>query len=129
MKSAEAVDGFSLWASDDDEFGYAQKGDVVVLGDLDSVRRVLASSRSGELLAKSPEFARFAKAKGASVSLGRDSESIEQVAKALSLKMKTGNVAVSSYIVSTEFTPRGVIRSTSSACGLLGSIISQFSAG
>jgi hypothetical protein len=126
LKAPETVDSFSFWKSDDDEFAYAQKGDLVVLGEFESVKKALSSMQTTDSFSKTADFSRFKDTKGAAVTIGRDAESIEQLARALSLKSKTRKGTANTYIVSTKFTTRGILRTTSSSTGLIGSLISQF---
>jgi len=127
IKPPESVESFSLWKSDDDEFAYAEKGDLVILGEMESVMLSLSAMRSGEVLSKMSGIERFIGTKGATVTLGKDSDSIDQLAKALSLKTKGKRSGDSVYVVATEFTSRGIVRKTSSSSGLIGALISQFS--
>jgi len=126
-KPAVSTGGFSLWMSDDGDFGYAERAGLVVVGESEAVQTVLSQSRSGEGLSKSPLFRDFIASKGLSVTVGRDAESVEQMIKALSLKgdKPAGSV---DYLVSTEFNTRGMVRTTVSSFGLVGSLLSQFSA-
>lgn len=128
QKPAEMFGDFAVWFSEDDDFAYAKKGDLAIVGDADAVRFVLGSSKTGSLR-QVPGFDGFAERRGASVTMGIDSESLAQIAGALSIKLKSGAPPTSRYIVSTEFNQRGILRTTVSGSGLLGNLVSQFSAG
>ena len=127
-KAPSLQEGFETWVSDDGDFAYAQKGEIVMVGEADSVMSSITLKPAGVSLAKSRFFSDFLSANGASVTIGKDAEALDRMAKALSLKTK-GAVGSVDYLVSTKFDRRGMTRVTVSPFGLLGSLISQFSAG
>lgn len=127
-KPSVPLEGFETWVSEDGDFAYAQKGEITLVGEADAVKSAITIGRSGDALSKTRFFSDFLSARGSSVTIGKDAEALDRIAKALSLKTR-GTVGGVDYLVSTEFDRRGMTRITVSPFGLIGSLISQFSAG
>lgn len=114
-----------LLRSDDQEFAADINGETIVLGETESVLRLLSDGRSpdkqGSLISKM-QTGRPA----AAITVAIESTKAREIVNLLTEKKDDNLKVETSYFIETRFTKTGIERHTVSDFGLIGSIIEQF---
>lgn len=123
---SESKGDAEIWKSKDKVLFAAFVGNILILGDSEIVLKSLEAKRTGQSVAKNPLYARLKESTSTAVTLGQSRDSVEKLVNVLG-EFKEGSAAVNSvYLTQTEFTAKGVERTTVSDFGFIGTIIEQF---
>ncbi len=130
--SRSSVGGAELRTSEDGSFAVGRKGDLVVLGDKESVEKCLlaaekqvAAPAAGDIR-YSGFFADIRRPEHTVITVSRDRETASKLASLFGGDSRI-RVTESMYAVRTDFDRQGIRRTYFSPFGIAGSIIIQFS--
>lgn len=122
---AETLDDAEIWRSQDESLLAAFVGDILILGDDESVEDCLQAKKEGLNFTKNPAFERFSKSKAVATTYGEDLETGGNIVELLGVpKQQPGEISPI-FITETSFTKKGVERRTVSDFGILGVILEQ----
>ena len=121
----EKLNDAEVWKSADETLAAAFVGDVLILGDIESVEVCLQAKKDGQNFAKKPAFQRFSKSKAAATTYGEDLETGGNLVELLGIPKQQPDEISPNFITETTFTKKGVERRTISDFGILGSILEQ----
>lgn len=117
-RTPEKIGDADVWRSDDGDLAAAILGDILILGDADSVAKCLGT-KTGEALNNKM----FMEAKASSVTFGKDSEIAAKIVDALSERKNAEENFPVTYLTETRFNLNGMERRTVSEYGMMGTIL------
>ena len=118
-KPPEGVGDAEVWRSGDGEISAAFAGDLVILGDAESVAKCLAVMANGSAAALEPTTAPIA-------TTGRQTDPAARLVTVLGDRKGPNTPLTENYFTETRFTAAGIERTTRSDLGLIGELIAQF---
>ena len=121
-KNADA----DVWKSEDGELAAAFLGNVVIVGDAESVLKCLAAKQSGENLTKIERFKRFEITTASAVTITNEVGPAAKLVEVFGERKEETRLLEHRSFAATWFDEKGMHRTTLSDFGLIGSIIEQF---
>ncbi len=114
-----------IWRSGDGELAVAFTGNIVVVGDADTVWKCLTAKQSGENITKIERFKRFEITTASAITIANEIDPAAAIVDTLGeRKDETAPLSQRSF-TATWFDEQGMHRATLSSFGLIGSIIAQ----
>jgi hypothetical protein len=125
-KQNENENGAELWKMEDEELAAAFTGNLVILGDAESVSQSLQAGQNGENFARSRFYGPFTGSSAPVVTFGKDGDAAHKIAALLG-KPKNKDLRTFSYFLTeTRFEGGAFVRRTISDFGFIGTILEQF---
>lgn len=124
-REPEAVAGAQMWRSADGDLAAAFSGNIVIVGNSESVSRTLRDGAEGAALPRRDAEGGFRSARAAAVTLGREIDTAERVIALFSEKKDPQMKVATRFQTETVLSDRGITRRTVSPFGFLGIIVSQ----
>jgi hypothetical protein len=123
--SAEKTENAEIWHSKDKQISAAFAGNILILGNAESVLKCLQAKLSGQNFTNNPTFGKFSETKATATTFGKNLDSAEKIVGILG-NLKEGNKgSATTFLTQTEFTERGIERKTVSDFGFIGTILEQ----
>ncbi len=124
-KPWEEVSGGVMWKSENSEKSAVNAGNILILGDAESVAKCLQTRLSLPDFAKNPFSQNFSESDAVAVTIGKDSG--EKVVEVLGKKKAENLQVMTNFLTETRFNEKGIERKTVSAFGFIGTILEQLS--
>jgi hypothetical protein len=114
-----------IWRSGDGELAVAFTGNIVIVGDADTVGKCLTAKQSGENITKIERFKRFEITTASAITIANEIDPAAAIVDTLGeRKDETAPLSQRSF-TATWFDEQGMHRATLSSFGMIGSIIAQ----
>ncbi len=114
-----------IWTSKDKQFSAAYSGNVLILGNAESVLKCLQAKQNGENFTKSANFKQFSEIRAAAVTFGKELDSAEKIIEVLGNLKQENKGSETSFLTQTSFNDKGIERRTVSDFGFIGIILEQ----
>ncbi|MCW5960026.1 MAG: hypothetical protein KIS76_07670 [Pyrinomonadaceae bacterium] len=122
---AETIGGAEVWRSKDG-FAAAFHGNILILGDFESVQRSLDTKAGGKKFSSDASYQYFSQKRAIATTFGTDLSSAEKIVRVLGTVKDDAVGGKSNFVVRTEIKDKRLVRTTISDFGLIGSMIAQF---
>lgn len=116
------VNEASIWRSEDGEIAAAFRGEIVILGEADSVLKCLEANANKATFKDRKRVERFESARAAALTIGNEVDEQGGLVEVLSERKDPAAVLKQRFLTATTFDRSGMHRRTLSDFGLIGSI-------
>ena len=124
--SGEKNGGAEIYQAKTENLTAAFIGEILIIGDSESVVKCLNAKASGQNFAKTGKFNEISGSNAVAVTFSSDIESAKNTAKVLSNLKNENEQIFTTFITETRFIGRGFERKTISDFGFIGTILEQF---
>ena len=111
--------------SKDKSLSVAFIGNILILGDAESVVQILQAKKNGENFTKNAAFQQFANSKAVAATYSEDLDSGAKLVEIMGVRKQNIKEFTPIFMTETIFTKKGVERKTVSDFGILGMILEQ----
>ena len=121
----EKIGDAQVWQSADGDLAAAFAGNLLILGERESVADCLNAKASGQNFAQTVQFQSSRQSSAASISITKDVETAQKIVAVLGGEKEENKQYASFYTTETRFTGGAIERQTISDFGLLGTILEK----
>jgi hypothetical protein len=121
----EKKDDAEIWNTKDKSLSAAFVGDVLILGDAESIAQCLQAKKGGQNFTKNTSYQQFANSKAVAATYSEDLESGAKLVEIMGIPKQKIKEFTPTFMTETNFTKKGVERRTVSDFGILGMILEQ----
>ena len=121
----EKIGNVQVWKSVDGDLAAAFAGNLLILGEKESVADCLNAKASGQNFAQTVQFQASRQSFAAAVSITKDAETAQKIVALLGNQKEENKQYASFYTTETRFTNGAIERRTISDFGLLGTILEK----
>ncbi len=114
-----------IWSSKDKQISAAFVGNILVLGNAESILKCLQAKQNGQNFTKNANFKQFSETKTTTVTFGKSIDSAEKIVEVLGDLKQENKGSETSYLTQTGFNDKGIERRTVSDFGFIGIILEQ----